>query len=459
MLKKKDRESKLFYQFDLETFVPEDHFLRKVNKNISFEFIREKVRHLYSHTGQPAIDPVVLIKMLLIGYFYDIKSERQLEKEIQVNLAYRWFIGYDIDEQIPDHSVISQTRRRKFSESGLFQEIFDEIVKKLLDMGLVEGTTILTDSTHIKANASMRSMTPTAEYLANLDRNEEKDDKKNNDDHYSKTDPDSKMMSRPGKPGGLHYLEHRSIDSSGFITDVCVTPGNVNDHLPYVDRIKRQMEVFGFDIRNCVADKGYGRNIVYQKLTDMSIRAFIPTKVNGNKSKYEFKPDDFVFDPNKDIYVCPEGKSLIKRKNIHKRDRAYVYSCSFKNCSNCPSREKCIGKEHKVAKSIERSIYQEAVDFQLSKTGSDEWKEMLKLRKWLMEGSFADAKVNHSLGRAKMRGLKNVSEQSLMTAVAQNIKRMLVSLYKKKQASLRTLASCIEKYLRTYFISLSFLDC
>lgn len=108
--------------------------------------------------------------MLLIGYFYDIKSERKLKKEIQVNLAYRWFIGYDIDEKIPDHSVISQTRRRKFSNSGIFQEIFDEIVRKLIDKGLVEGDTILTDSTHIKANASKRSFVPTKEYLENLCR-------------------------------------------------------------------------------------------------------------------------------------------------------------------------------------------------------------------------------------------------------------------------------------------------
>lgn len=164
MLKKKIIESKIFYNFDLESF-----------------------------------DPVVLVKMLLIGYLYDIKSERKLEKEIQVNLAYRWFIGYDIDGKIPEHSVISQTRRRKFTNSGIFQDIFDEIVRKLIEKKLIEGNTILSDSTHIKANASKKSFVPTKEYLESLDENSDEEDRPTNNTHYSKTDPDSKLMKRPHK--------------------------------------------------------------------------------------------------------------------------------------------------------------------------------------------------------------------------------------------------------------------
>lgn len=451
MLKKKNRELKLFYQFDLESFVPTDHFLRKVNGNISFEFIREKVRHLYSRTGQPAVDPVVLIKMLLIGYFYDIKSERQLEKEIRVNLAYRWFIGYDLDEQIPDHSVISQTRRRKFSESDLFQEIFDEIVRKLMDMGLVEGTTILTDSTHIKANASMKSMTPTVEYLKELERNTEKEATAGNDSHYSKTDPDSKIMNRPGKPGGLHYLEHRSVDQSGYITDVYVTPGNASDHLVYTDRLRRQMKVFGFEINNCVADKGYGYHQVYQELTDMRIDAYIPFRGGKSQRKCEFERADFRFDPVRNGYICPEGQFLHKRRKTKKKDKANVYSCRHVICSVCPSRSKCINTNYKIPKTIERSVFQEAIDLQLEKENGVEWKEMLKLRKCLMEGSFADAKNNHGLRRAKMRGLNRVQEQSLMTAIVQNIKKMLITIKRKKQAPFQTLASISIKPLLNPF--------
>lgn len=174
MLKKKKSESKIFYNFNIEDYVPQDHFLRLVSKVISFDFVYDKVKHLYSKTGQPAIDPVVLIKMLLIGYFYDINSERQLVKDINVNLAYRWFINYDIDEKIPHHSTISQTRKRKFSQSDLFQDIFDEVVNQCKEKGLISGESIFTDSTLIKANASMESLkkislTP-KDYFKNLDK-------------------------------------------------------------------------------------------------------------------------------------------------------------------------------------------------------------------------------------------------------------------------------------------------
>src|SRR5208283_195991 len=175
MISQKETEDKFIYNFRLEEYVPEDHILRIIDRHIDFEFIRGRVKHLYSHTGQPSIDPVVLIKMLLIGYLFDVKSERQLVKDIQVNLAYRWFIKYGIDEKIPDHSTISQTRRRKFSRSTLFQELFDEIVKLCIKRGVVKGETILTDSTSIKANASLESLrevviTP-REYIARLEEN------------------------------------------------------------------------------------------------------------------------------------------------------------------------------------------------------------------------------------------------------------------------------------------------
>ena len=461
MLKKKIMESKIFYNFDLESFVPADHFLRKVKENISFDFIRDKVKHLYSHTGQPAIDPVVLVKMLLIGYLYDIKSERRLEKEIQVNLAYRWFIGYDLDEKIPEHSVISQTRRRKFTDSGIFQEIFDEIVRKLIDKGLIEGNTILSDSTHIKANASKKSLVPTKEYLKSLDENSEEEGPINNNTHYSKTDPDSKIMSRPGKPKGLHYLEHRSIDKSGLITDVFVTPGNASDHVTYIDRIKRQRDTFGFDIKKCVADKGYGNHKIYHDLKEMGIEAYIPLRGSTERKKIEQNSiPNFKYDPEKNIYICPEGKILHKFKNSIGTCKTYVYAGETKVCKVCPVRKKCINSNNPVKpKLLYISIYQRAVDYQLRKENTKEWKELLKIRKYLMEGSFADAKANHGLWRAKMRGLKKVLEQSLMTAVAQNIKKMMVIINRKKKEFCRDIIYVINILIKGLFSGLYCRSC
>jgi transposase len=140
----------------LEELMPQEYFLRDLSALVDFSFICEKIEHLYSHVGRPSIDPVVLVKMLLIGFLYGIDSERRIEKEVQVNIAYRWFLGIDLDARVPDHSTISQTRRRKFNSTNIFEEIFAEIVKKCIEAGLVDGSLILTDSTHIKASASMK---------------------------------------------------------------------------------------------------------------------------------------------------------------------------------------------------------------------------------------------------------------------------------------------------------------
>ena len=433
MIREKNREGKLFYNFDLDSFVPKDHILREIDRLVDFDFIRDKVKHLYSNTGKPAIDPVVLVKMLFVGYLYNIKSERQLEKEFQVNLAYKWFIKYDIDEPIPDHSVISQTRRRKFSQSTIFQDVFDQIVMRCMDLHLLDGETILTDSTHIKADAATKSLKPVVEYLNALDTSAQPDSPKN-ETHRSTTDPDSRLMHRPGKPGGLHYLEHRSLDKSGFITDVFVTPGNASDHLSYVDRLLRQQECFGFTIRNTVADKGYGYIRVYHELHKRNIRAFIPMKHPAKTSPIEFSQSDFTYNALYDEYICPDGKRLHRRTKIHNNgvNQAYVYAGKKETCGGCSLRDKCTADKSGAPKTLQISVYDKEVTLQLSKKESAEWRKMMKMRKCVAEGSFADAKKNHGLSRARMRGIGKVQEQCLMTAVAQNIKKMIRCMRTKK---------------------------
>jgi transposase len=433
MIREKNREGKLFYNFDLDQYIPHDHLLRKIDKHVDFDFIRDRVKHLYSHTGKPAIDPVVLVKMLFVGYLYNTKSERQLEKEFQVNLAYKWFIKYDIDESIPDHSVISQTRRRKFSQSTLFQDIFDQIVRQCMQLNLLDGETILTDSTHIKANASMKSLKPVVEYLNELDA-AAKMNSVSNATHISSSDPESRIMHRPGKPKGLHYLEHRCLDKSGFITDVFVTPGNASDHNSYVERLVRQQQCFGFPIRNSIADKGYGYISVYHELSQMNVRAFIPMKRPAHTSEIEFDKNDFKYNKTSDSYICPAGKELHKRNKIHDNgvDRSYIYAAKRKYCSRCCLRPKCTRDASGGAKTLQINIYEEDVAAQLAKEGSSEWRQMMKLRKYLIEGSFADAKMNHGLGRARMRGIRKIHEQCLLTAVVQNIKKMVKYITKKE---------------------------
>src|SRR5512140_1132145 len=155
MLREQDNAQSSMEFVSIEQLVPEDHLLRKIEKVIDFSFIREKVKGLYcADNGRPAIDPVVLFKMLFIGYLYGIRSERQLVRDIQVNVAYRWFLGFVLTDKVPDASTISQNRRRRFSESTIYQDIFDEIVVQAANRKMVDGTVLYSDSTHLKANAN-----------------------------------------------------------------------------------------------------------------------------------------------------------------------------------------------------------------------------------------------------------------------------------------------------------------
>ncbi len=448
MLQGKDNEKKFYYNISLEDLVPQDHFLRHIDRLIDFDFIRSRVKHLYSHTGKPAVDPVVLFKMLLIGYLYDVKSERQLEKEIQVNLAYRWFIKYDIDERIPDHSTLSQTRRRKFVGSNLFQEIFDEIVKLCIAKGLITGKTIMTDSTYIHADASLDSLrevliTP-REFIQRLDENSEEDKdpdvgnkseggganstkKYSNKTHRSKSDPDSRLVSRKGMGPGLFYKEHRSLDSNGYITDVHVTAGNIQDADPYIKRLKRQRNVFLIPIDSVVADRGYGISHIYKALTDLGIAAYIPEIGSHKNNEYAYYNNGFIYNKKNDTFQCPAGHIMKRKGGMPRKGGGIKYKAPKRFCKKtCPLRNECTKGENSV-RIVERNIHQEYIDYQIEKKDSPVWKAMLRKRKTMVEGSFADAKENHGMRRAKYRGLAKVQEQSFMTAIVQNIKKMVKS--------------------------------
>ena len=239
----------------LESLVPTDHLVRKIAAAIDLEFIRERVAHLYcANNGRPALDPVVLFKLLLLGYLFGIRSERQLMREVQVNVAYRWFLGLRLTDKVPDASTLSQNRRRRFAQSGICQEIFDEIVQQAMGRGMVDGRVLYTDSTHLKANANKGKFdikqvvqVPSA-YLAELeaavDADRQAEGKKSfvakDDDEpptketkISRTDPESGYMVRDEKPKGFFYLDHRTVDGKhAIITDTYASAGNVHGNPP-----------------------------------------------------------------------------------------------------------------------------------------------------------------------------------------------------------------------------------
>lgn len=451
MMQKENEPQGRFMYVNLEEYIPQNHLLRAIRKTIDFSFIYDKVRDLYSEVGRPSVDPVLLIKMLLIGYLFGIPSERKLEEEVKMNLAYRWFLGMDLGDSVPDHSTFSQNRRRRFKKSSVFQEIFDYLVTLCVSEGLVTGEVIVTDSTHIKASASRDRVekvtvekTPST-YLLELEKEAQRLDAETGKQKRGKkprpkerkvtkeiirstTDPDAGLMNRPGKPGGFHYLGHTSIDPKhGIITDIHVTPGNVNDQQPYVERVKVQKEKFHLKINKAGADKGYDYAEVHHGLEGLGIEGYITpferiTEYEVTKSK------EFLYDEIMDTYICTEGKSLgFSHVNPKKGSYRKIYTAKTKDCKICSQREKCFGKTASN-RIIARPFYQDAIERNKARSQTAEYRRIQRLRRVWCEGTFATLKQQHNLQKTYKRGLENVKEHCLLSAMAINIKRMVKAL-------------------------------
>lgn len=432
----------------IEELVPEDHLLRKVDQYIDFSFILDKVKHLYSeNNGRPSIDPIVLFKMMFIGYFYGIRSERQLEREIQVNVAYRWFLGMNLSDSVPDHTTISWNRRKRFKGTTVFQDIFDEIVLLAQSKHMVNGRVLFTDSTHLKANANKKKFikkeveASTKSYIEELDQAVEEDRKNHGKKPLKKketeveekeikvstTDPESGYMYRDQKPEGFFYLDHRTTDLKfNIITDVHVTPGNMHDSVPYLERLDRQIERFGFKVEATALDSGYLTMPICKGLIDRKIfgvighRRFSPVK--GLMPKWKFN-----YDLESDTYTCPNGETL--RYSTTDRNGYKHYKSNPELCSECPLLDECTkSKNHQ--KTITRHVWEESKEKvrenRLSKSG----KFLYKKRKETIERSFADGKELHGLRYCRLRGRENAQEQALMTATVQNIKKIANHLAK-----------------------------
>lgn len=432
----------------IEELVPKNHLLRRVNKYIDFSFIREKVRPYYcADNGRPSIDPIVLFKMILIGYLYGIRSERQLELEIQTNIAYRWFLGLKLTDPVPDHSTISFNRHRRFQNTEIFQEIFDEIVLLAIKHKMVAGRVLFTDSTHIKANANKRKFIikkvqeNTKQYIDSLNQAIEEDRKKHGKKSLkvrsevpeekeikeSTTDPESGYMFRTGKPEGFFYLDHRTVDFKyNIITDVHITPGNVNDSLPYLERLDYQIEKFGFNVEAVGLDSGYLTNNICKELQDRKIfavighRRFHPTKGLFPKSK-------FMYDHESDQYLCPNKQILPYRTT--NREGYREYASNPRECTKCPLLSQCT-RSRNHQKIVTRHVWEDSKEGVHKNTLSKSGKMLYKKRKETIERSFADAKQLHGYRYCHFRGKKHVLEQALMTAASQNIKKIANHLAK-----------------------------
>jgi transposase len=429
----------------IENLVKKDHILRKIDEYIDFNFIYDLVEDKYClDNGRPSVDPVVLFKMILIGYLFGIRSERRLVEEIHHNVAYRWFLGYGLEDKIPDASTISQNRRRRFTGTDIFEKIFDNIVEQAINHKLITGKIMYVDSTHIKANANIGKFTneqvevAIPEYIDELEKsiNEAREAhgqkalKKNEktaeikDRKVSTTDPDSGYMFRDRKPRGFFYLNHMAVDGeNNLITSVLPTTAAINDAVPFLGIIERLKEKY--DLKYVGADAAYYTAAIAKGLKDMGIKAAIAKKL-GPKPAGKMSKLSFVYVEDLDIYVCPEGSSLNYRTTT--RD-GYKEYCSNKDiCDKCPKREKCIYDNQNI-RTIRRHVWQEYLsEIDRFKEKTELGKRIYKRRKETIERAFADLKELHGLRYARFRGLEKMKEQCLLTAAAYNIKKIATIL-------------------------------
>lgn len=456
MMTRAENKQIKFHMVTIEDLVPQEHFLRKLDQLVDFSFIYKEVEADYcGNNGRPSIDPVVLVKYLLIGFLFGIESERRIEQEIQVNMAYRWFLRLDLDERVPDHSTISQNRRRRFNGKNVFRRLFEQVLLQCMEKGLVEGNTILTDSTHIKANASFKknirvmAEKEAAGYMERLDfyeaqersrleasgaiktqrKGRGKKERMKVEKTVNTTDPEAGMMRRPGKPEGMHYLSHQSVDAAhGIVVDVAVTPGNANDSEPYLERIEYMRSHLGLPIKTAGADSAYGTSLICQAMEDMGIQLYTPGTTGGVNYKVEFTREDFRYDKQADCFICPAGKKLTLRSP----EREYfnicrTYRADRKDCRSCPMLSRCVSDSHR-SRSVRVNIFEEAVKRCREREGTPAHHYILNLRQIWCEGSFAAQKARHNLRSLYRRGLEAAEDHYLLSAMALNLKRTVKCL-------------------------------
>jgi len=434
----------MFYYIRMEELVPEDHLLRLIDKHIDLSFVRDKVKHLYSYTGRPSIDPEVLLRMLLLGYLYGITSERRLCEDVKMHIGYRWFVGLSLEDAVPDHSTFSKNRHHRFGESDLFQQIFDEIVARCVAHGFVTGDHLTVDSTYIKANASLKSLEPVVvackpkDYIRKLEQETLVEDKPwdpnqdaplrgqkfSNSSHRSTTDPDAKIARQKGH--GSAHLSHAAtyvMDNKHRII-VGADAGSPDTHTDCnlaLKEIRRLKWRYRLRPKTLGADKGYGAAEFIRSLLSEKIQPHIPVVEQlRHKAQGMYGRERFTYDSERDLYLCPEGNEL-KYHGVHTANRQHVYRAQAKACRVCHEKSVCTKDR---ARSISFHIYEDSIARakELSKTRGY---YLSQRKRKQIEELFGEAKEFMGLRRARYRGLRFVREQILMTAAAQNIKRMI----------------------------------
>lgn len=440
-------QAQFFYSFHLEERIPASHLLRKINVFVSEALadVHRELAAFYSHTGRPSIDPELMMRMLIVGYCYGIRSERKLCEEVSLNLAYRWFCRLDLDDPVPDHSTFSKNRHGRFRESDLLRLVFERVVGICLAAGLIKGDGFAIDASVIEADASRyhgvepekidwssveRPTRAVREYLDALDSAAEPEAGRKAPKVISPSDPASAWTAKANKRVQFGYGLNYLIDNEhAIIVDVEPTPARTFDEVrstaTMLDRTKAR---FGIKPKRLAADTAYGTGKFLGWLVDQEIEPHIPVWDKGDRDDGTFSRSDFIFDPEQDQYICPAGKVLKQfRRNyaVARIDSAHdgirKYRASQKDCQTCELKSRCCPTM--LSRNIQRSVHEEARDHARQLAGTPQFERSRNERK-KVEMLFAHLKTTMRFERMRLRGLTGARDEFLLAAIAQNLRRM-----------------------------------
>lgn len=440
-------QSELFnYQVNLDKRVRPDHPLRAIAEQIDFTFIREEVAEFYGTKGNVSVDPVILLKMMFLLFFDDIASERELMAIIGERLDYMWFLGYGLDDVIPNHSVLSKARKRWGKD--VFEKVFVRTVHQCVRIGLVDGTKLHVDSSLIDANASKDSVVKgSPELIAALKKSYAAQESKLedtttpesvtgvNDRAMSTTDPDAALVRKGSGSARPRYHHHRVIDdASRVITAVETTPGSIAENRKLMDLIEQHERQTGVKAKTVVGDNKYGTVENYVACREQGIRTHLGDVLRAQKSQEReeviYSEKDFKYCPEDNTYTCPAGE-VMKPRRLHPRRRKWEYVAGRGICAVCQLRDKCT--RSRTGRTIQRYEKQELVDEGREQAYSKEGVRDRRRRQHLIEGSFGEAANEHGFKRSRWRRLWRQQVQDYLIAAVQNIK--LVLKHSKKRLS------------------------
>jgi transposase len=434
-------QEQLFYSFRLDDVVPDDHLVRAIAAVLDLSWVHAELASYYPKIGRPSIDPVLMIRMLVVGYIFAIRSERALCREVQVNLAYRWFCGLSIEDKVPDHSAFSRARNERFGDSAIFRSVFERVVGACIGAGLVGGEGFAVDASLIAADANKRRSIPgsewnkeldaqqvsraTKEYLATLDDAAFGAASDVTPKFVSPSDPAAQWTGAMRGAAFFAYADNYLIDVKfGVIMDVeasrAIRQAEVRASKTMIERTEER-----FDIKPewLAADTAYGSGANLNWLVnDKKIAPHVPVIDKSNRDDGTFNREDFTFDKERNVYICPAGKILTTTgRLVNDGETTLLYFASVLDCRSCPLRARCCPKM--PARRIPRSIYEEARDVARALAKTRAFAQSRRDRK-RVEMLFAHLKRILRLGRLRLRGPRGAQFEFTLAAIAQNLRRL-----------------------------------